>query len=335
MVAVAPAVPLRQRGRRRGRRTAGGCLANVALAVGEGEFDIVHAHEPLVPGRGNGRAKHSQGLTAATFHADRRAATHLPGATAAPRALPGPHRRAAGDQPARPPSWRRVLPGRLRADPRPGVFERFRPGREARHPRGRRVDAREPAGGEGAGADGRRPPGVDADARCGCGAAGGRSARTSRPRARGRVHTRRPRGRRRPGARCSPAADVFVAAPDGDPPLTWEARASGCVVVAAPRDRRPGAADTHPTSRRWPPRRSAGCWRTTSCVAGWRPRRSAAAGQRFERGRWPNDWSRSTAACCVAARVAPRCRPRGRASSGATCTCTPTTRTTAPPIPRR
>ena len=43
--------------------------ANVALAVREGKFDIVHAHDPLRPGVATAALKHSQGLTAATFHA--------------------------------------------------------------------------------------------------------------------------------------------------------------------------------------------------------------------------------------------------------------------------
>ncbi len=49
-VAVAPAVPLRQRGRRRGVGIPVAARANVALAVGQGGFDIVHAFEPLLPG---------------------------------------------------------------------------------------------------------------------------------------------------------------------------------------------------------------------------------------------------------------------------------------------
>ena len=69
VVAVAPAVPLRQRGRRRGAGLPVAASANVALAVREGKFDIVHAHDPLRPGVATAALKHSQGLTAATFHA--------------------------------------------------------------------------------------------------------------------------------------------------------------------------------------------------------------------------------------------------------------------------
>ena len=68
-VAVAPAVPLRQRGRRRGVGLPVAARANVALAVGQGGFDIVHAFEPLLPGVATSALRHSPGLTVATFHA--------------------------------------------------------------------------------------------------------------------------------------------------------------------------------------------------------------------------------------------------------------------------
>ena len=68
-VAVAPATPLRQRGRRRGVGLPVAARANVALAVGQGGFDIVHAFEPLLPGVATSALRHSPGLTVATFHA--------------------------------------------------------------------------------------------------------------------------------------------------------------------------------------------------------------------------------------------------------------------------
>ncbi len=52
------------------------------------------------------------------------------------------------------------------------------------------------------------------------------------PAARGRVHTAGPEGADDRAAVLA-GADVFVAAPDAHPPLTWEALASGCAVVAA------------------------------------------------------------------------------------------------------
>ena len=64
-VAVAPAVPLRQRGRRRGAGIPVGARANVALAVGQGGFDVVHAFEPILPGVATSALRHSPGLTVA------------------------------------------------------------------------------------------------------------------------------------------------------------------------------------------------------------------------------------------------------------------------------
>ena len=46
VVAVGPAVPSGARGRGRGAGLPIAASANVALAVGEGGFDIVHVHEP-------------------------------------------------------------------------------------------------------------------------------------------------------------------------------------------------------------------------------------------------------------------------------------------------
>src|SRR6185312_16191351 len=66
-----------QRGRRRGAGIPVGARANVALAVGQGGFDIVHAFEPILPGVATSALRHSPGLTVATFHAPERA-LHYP-----------------------------------------------------------------------------------------------------------------------------------------------------------------------------------------------------------------------------------------------------------------
>ena len=73
-VAMTPAVPLRQRGRRRGAGLPVAASANVALAVTAGGFDVVHVHEPLLPGLATAAVRHAPGLVVATFHsADARA----------------------------------------------------------------------------------------------------------------------------------------------------------------------------------------------------------------------------------------------------------------------
>src|SRR4051794_9638686 len=58
-VAVGPAVPSRARGRGRGAGLPIAASANVAMAVGEGGFDIVHAHEPIVPGLATAALRHT------------------------------------------------------------------------------------------------------------------------------------------------------------------------------------------------------------------------------------------------------------------------------------
>ncbi len=67
-VAVGPAVQIGQRRHGRGVALPVAANANVALAVSEGGFDIVDAHEPHVPGIGVAAIKHAVGLTVATFH---------------------------------------------------------------------------------------------------------------------------------------------------------------------------------------------------------------------------------------------------------------------------
>ena len=76
-VAMTPAVPLRQRGRRRGAGLPVAASANVALAVAAGGFDVVHVHEPLLPGLATAAIRHAPGLVVATFHStDPRAVTY-------------------------------------------------------------------------------------------------------------------------------------------------------------------------------------------------------------------------------------------------------------------
>ena len=75
-VAVGPAVPSGSRGRGTGLPVA--TSANVALVVGEGGFDIVHAHEPMVPGLATAALRHTRGMTVATFHSETERAVSYP-----------------------------------------------------------------------------------------------------------------------------------------------------------------------------------------------------------------------------------------------------------------
>ena len=77
-VAVGPAVPHGSRGRGRGAGLPIAASANVALAVGEGGFDIVHAHEPVVPGLATAALRYTRGLTVATFHGETERAVSYP-----------------------------------------------------------------------------------------------------------------------------------------------------------------------------------------------------------------------------------------------------------------
>ena len=77
-VAVGPAMPHGNRGRHSGAGLPVATSANVALAVGSGGFDIVHVHEPLLPGVSPAALKHSRGLTVATFHAEFERAINYP-----------------------------------------------------------------------------------------------------------------------------------------------------------------------------------------------------------------------------------------------------------------
>jgi hypothetical protein len=228
-VAVGPAVPLRQRGRRRGAGLPVAVGANVALAVQEGGFDIVHAHEPLLRGLAAAALKHSRGLTAATFHSrtERALAYPIRSATRERIASRIDALLATSEEAAELAS--QVYPGDYTIVPS-GIADAFQPGDAAASgvvaewtPDGRAIArALVKLASERPDAEltlmwerrGRRPlrPHVP-------------------PAARGRVHTVRPLDDAARAAVMRSAA-VFVAAPDGDPNLAWEARACGCAVVA-------------------------------------------------------------------------------------------------------
>jgi predicted metal-dependent phosphoesterase TrpH/glycosyltransferase involved in cell wall biosynthesis len=227
-VAVAPAVPLRQRGRRRGVGIPVAARANVALAVGQGGFDIVHAFEPLLPGVATSALRHSPGLTVATFHAPDRA-LHYPvrGGTleryrARIDALLATSPEAAEQAAA-------IYPGDYTVIPE-GIGAAFVPG----HKDGTRIAVEWHGEGRAVvrtlvklAASTPRAELVLVWSR--------RSRRPMRPfvpaQARGRVHATSPEDADGRAAVLS-VADVFVAAVGGDPSLAWEARACGCAVVA-------------------------------------------------------------------------------------------------------
>ena len=197
----------------------------------EGRFDIVHVDDPLRPGVATAALKHSQGLTAATFHAIVEPALTYPVRTASRErylaridALLATSEQAAE-------LAAEFYPGDYTQIPS-GVFDRFRPGEKSAAP------TWWPNG---------RPRAGRWSRHCVPMAAANpdvtltllwirRARRPIRPyippAARGRVHTAGPEGADDRAAVLA-GADVFVAAPDAHPPLTWEALASGCAVVAA------------------------------------------------------------------------------------------------------
>jgi len=227
-VAVAPAVPLRQRGRRRGAGIPVGARANVALAVGQGGFDIVHAFEPILPGVATSALRHSPGLTVATFHAPERA-LHYP-----VRSAPLERYRARIDallatSAAAAEQAAAIYPGDYTVIPE-GIGPAFAPGEKDGttivcewHGEGRavlRALVKLVAA----------TPGVELVLLW-----NRRSRRPLRPfvsaQARGRVHATSPEDAEGRAAVLA-GADVFVASEGGDPSLAWEARACGCAVVA-------------------------------------------------------------------------------------------------------
>jgi Glycosyltransferase Family 4/PHP domain len=228
VVAVGPAVPVRQRGHRRGAGLPVASAANVALAVQEGGFDLVHAHEPLLPGVSAAALKHTHGLTAATFH------------SRLERALPFPVRTTTRERYAA-----RIdallATSREAADQAAGVY----PGDYTIIPAGL-ADVFHPGDGPGHGVVAEWTPEARPIVRALVKLAGERDdaeltlvwQRRGRrplrphvpPAARGRVHAVRP-GDDAERAAVLRAGAVFVAAPDGDQGLAWEARACGCVVA--------------------------------------------------------------------------------------------------------
>jgi predicted metal-dependent phosphoesterase TrpH len=243
-VAVGPAVPSGARGRGRGAGLPIAASANVALAVGEGGFDIVHAHEPIVPGLATAALRHTRGLVVATFHAETERALSYPIRSGLRRrygsridALLAASTRAAELAGTLYPGDYEVMP-----DPISGIFT---PAGKT----GTTVVAEWTGEGRGVARSLIRTvadtPGVELTL-----AWDRRGRRPMRPyvpsRARGRVRTEGlERDEQR--ARLLGAADIFVAAPDGNGLLAWEARASGAVVVSV--DDGPGlryAADQPP-----------------------------------------------------------------------------------------
>ncbi len=229
VVAVGPALPVRRGGRRGGAGIPVAAGANVALAVGEGGFDVVHVFEPTAPGIALAALKHARRLTAATFGATSERALSVPmrsssreryraridaliatseeAATMASASYPGDYELvAAGIGDEFTPAAKRgdTIAAEWTVENRQTIRELVR--LVSQDP-GRRLDLIWPR-------RGRRPlrPYVPATAR-------------------GRVRMLSPRpGEERAAALA--AADVFVAAPGGDPLLPWQARAAGCAVVA-------------------------------------------------------------------------------------------------------
>ncbi len=228
-VAVGPAVPHGKRRRARGAGLPVGASANVALAVGEGGFDIVHAHEPLVPGLATAALAHTRALTVATFHSELERAISYPISGGRRKryraridALLATSRRAAELAEA-------LYPGEYETLPDP-VSPLFTPGAKD----GSRLVAEWTAESRSI---------VKALIRLVADSPqleltlvwDRRARRPLRPyvpiTARGRVHTLGPEDEAARAGLLS-QADVLVAAADGSSRLSWEARAAGCVVVS-------------------------------------------------------------------------------------------------------
>jgi len=240
-VAMTPAVPLRQRGRRRGAGLPVAASANVALAVAAGGFDVVHVHEPLLPGLATAAIRHAPGLVVATFHStDARAVSYPVRDRTRDRyraridALVATSPQAAAAAAEIYPGEYTIIPG--------GISEQFRAGAKT----GTQIAAEWSSEGR---------PALRALVKLVAGAPDLElvlvwSRHTRRPMrpyvpaaARGRVHVRSPKDTAERSAALRDA-DVFVAAAGGDDALAWEARACGCAVVSA---LRPGALEPqHP-----------------------------------------------------------------------------------------
>ena len=266
----------------------------------------MHAHEPIVPGLATAALRHTRGLIVATFHAETERALSYPIRSGRRKrygsridALLAASARAAELAGTLYPGDYEVMP-----DPISGIFT---PAGKT----GTRVVAEWTGEGRGVARSLIRTvadmPGVELtlvwDRR------GRRPMRPYvPPRARGRVRTEGlERDEQR--ARLLGAADVFVAAPDGNaaPGLGGSrqrrrrglgrrrdgAALRGRPAAAGRRRRGPPAGAARAAPSGWPPRAH-------------RPHPSAA------RRRWPSGWSRSTPACCGGAGHGPRRRRRGR-----------------------
>ena len=228
-IAVGPAVPQGTRGRGRGAGIPVAASANVALAVGEGVFDIVHAHDPTVPGLATAALRHTRGLTVATFHAETERALAYP--------LRGGSRKRFGARidalvavsPQAAQLASALYPGDYRIEPDP-IAAAFAPGEKA----GRLVVA-EWTGEARQTVRALLRMAADAPATELILAWERHGRRPMRPyippRARGRVRIEG-MDNEEARARVLRSADVFVAAPEGSPRLAWEARAAGAVVVS-------------------------------------------------------------------------------------------------------
>ncbi|MGZ4430960.1 MAG: glycosyltransferase, partial [Gaiellales bacterium] len=229
VVAVAPAVPLGQRGRGRGAGLPVAAGANVALAVGDGGFDIVHAHDPLGPGLSLSALKHTRALTVATFHARAERALVYP--------LRGSRRERyaaridalLATSPAAASAAAALYPGEYRVVPA-GIDAVFRPADKP----GSRIVIEWTAESRSVVRAlirlAARSPGLQLTLMW-----NRRGRRPLRPyvpaQARGRVHTVSADAAAA-RAELLRAASVFVTARDDDSRLAWEARACGCAVVA-------------------------------------------------------------------------------------------------------
>ncbi len=230
VVAVAPAVPLRQHGRRRGAGLPVAASANVATAVRDGQFDIVHVHDPLRLGVATAALKHSPGLTAATFHSTVEPTLTYPVRTSARERYLSRIDALLATSPEAAALAAEFYPGDYSLIPA-GIFDQFQPGTK----RGRHIVAEWTP---------ESRPVVKALVKLVAATPDvtltllwvRRARRPIRPyippAARGRVHTAGPETAAERAAVLA-AADVFVSAPDPHGPLTWEALASGCSVVSS------------------------------------------------------------------------------------------------------
>ena len=282
-IAVGPAVPQGTRGRGRGAGIPVAASANVALAVGEGVFDIVHAHDPTVPGLATAALRHTRGLTVATFHAETERALAYP--------LRGGSRKRFGARidalvavsPQAAQLASALYPGDYRIEPDP-IAAAFAPGEKA----GRLVVA-EWTGEARQTVRALLRMAADAPATELILAWERHGRRPMRPyippRARGRVRIEG-MDNEEARARVLRSADVFVAAPEGSPRLAWEARAAGAVVVS------PGDGPGLRYAPDQPPLAAARS-RTASSVRGCR-RRAARRPPAAAPSGWRSGWRRCT-----------------------------------------